>query len=410
MITILCTGSLGDIQPYIGLAIELQNLGRAVRIAAGNSFADFIKGYGVEHYPLSTDYKTVDIDPKMIEAAQNSTNPLKMLLTFNRMKKYAKFMVDEMYEACRSSALIVWHPGCTIGYFAALEMGIPSVLAAPFPLHETKEVASVIAYGKTKLPLKTTYKLLQGMLWMASRTGVASFLKENRGRLPQDFGCPFERVDSLHPAIVSCSNFVFKRPDDWNGNIHQYGYWFIEEATDYTPPVELADFLSSGKKPVYFGFGSVFNDGEKDRFVKTIIASLAATGERGIICGMRKPENLPENIFAIDSIPHTWLFPQCAAVCHHGGAGTSAAGFAAGVPSIIIPFSNDQFAWAHRAYDIGVGAKPIYKRQLSAESLTAAIRLALMDKIKENAATLGRNISTENGAKDCAMVIAELLR
>ena len=44
MITILCTGSRGDIQPYIGLAIELQNLGKAVRIAAGNSFADFIKG------------------------------------------------------------------------------------------------------------------------------------------------------------------------------------------------------------------------------------------------------------------------------------------------------------------------------------------------------------------------------
>lgn len=54
--------------------------------------------------------------------------------------------------------------------------------------------------------------------------------------------------------------------------------------------------------------------------------------------------DLPQNIISIDAIPHTWLFPKCAAVCHHGGAGTSAASFAAGVPSIIIPFSNDQFA------------------------------------------------------------------
>ncbi len=410
MITILCSGSRGDIQPYIYLAVELQKLGEDVRIAAGNSFANFIKGYGVKHYPLSLDYKTVGLDPKLMASAQNSTNPLKMLLTFNKMKKYARFMVDEMYEACRSSELIVWHPGCTIGYFAALEMGIPSVLAAPFPLHETKEVASVIAYGKTKLPFKTTYKLLQGMLWMASKSGVAMLYRKKEGRLPPNFGCPFEKADSRHPAIVSCSNFVFKRPGDWNRNIHQYGFWFIEEEVDYTPPVELADFLLNGKKPVYFGFGSVFNKNEMDKFLKIITASLAATGERGIISGMGIPKNLPENIFAIDSIPHKWLFPQCAAVCHHGGAGTSAAGFASGVPSIIIPFSNDQFAWAHRAYDIGVGAKPIYKKQLSVERLIAAIRFALKDKIKTNAEILARNIATEKGAKDCALVIAQLLR
>ena len=410
MITILCSGSRGDIQPYICLAVELQKLGKDVRIAAGNSFASFIKSYGVKHYPLSLDYKTVGLDPKIMESAQNSTNPLKMLLTFNKMKKYARFMVDEMYEACRSSELIVWHPGCTIGYFAALEMGIPSVLAAPFPLHETKEVASVIAYGKTKLPFKTTYKLLQGMLWMASKSGVAAYYREKKGSLPPNFGCPFERVDSRHPAIVSCSNFVFKRPGDWNSNIHQYGFWFIGEETDYTPPAELADFLLNGKKPVYFGFGSVFNENDIDKFLEIIIASLAATGERGIVSGMGIPKNLPENIFAIDDIPHKWLFPRCGAVCHHGGAGTSAAGFASGVPNIIIPFSNDQFAWAHRAYDIGVGAKPIYKKQLSSESLTAAIRFALSDKIKTNAVILGRNMASENGAKNCALVIAEILR
>jgi len=41
----------------------------------------------------------------------------------------------------------------------------------------------------------------------------------------------------------------------------------------------------------------------------------------------------------------------------------------AGVPSIIIPFSNDQFAWAHRAYDLGVGSKPIPKKKLTSGNL-----------------------------------------
>lgn len=119
--------------------------------------------------------------------------------------------------------------------------------------------------------------------------------------------------------------------------------------------------------------------------------------------------NLPENIFAIDSIPHTWLFPKCLAVCHHGGAGTTAAGFAEGVPSIIIPFSNDQFAWAHCSYDIGVGAKPIYKEQLSAKKLVESINYALSDKVIKNSKQLGKNIASENGAKHCADIIVRMV-
>ncbi len=47
MITILCSGSRGDIQPYIALAIKLKKQGEDVRIAAGESFGDFITSYGI---------------------------------------------------------------------------------------------------------------------------------------------------------------------------------------------------------------------------------------------------------------------------------------------------------------------------------------------------------------------------
>ena len=81
---------------------------------------------------------------------------------------------------------------------------------------------------------------------------------------------------------------------------------------------------------------------------------------------MGEIKNLPSSIYATGNIPHAWLFERVSAVCHHGGAGTSAAGFRAGVPSVIIPFSNDQFAWAHRAYDLGVGSYPIPRKKLTA--------------------------------------------
>ena len=117
-------------------------------------------------------------------------------------------------------------------------------------------------------------------------------------------------------------------------------------------------------------------------------------------------DNLPANILAINSIPHSWLFDRVSLVCHHGGAGTTAAGFKAGIPSIIIPFSNDQFAWAHRVYDLGVGSDPIYRKNLTADKLASAIQFALKDDIIQKAKTLAQNIATENGAKDCAKIIA----
>jgi sterol 3beta-glucosyltransferase len=179
----------------------------------------------------------------------------------------------------------------------------------------------------------------------------------------------------------------------------------VTENHDYTPAKELADFLAAGEKPLYFGFGSVFDSNHQVEMVAIIIEALQQTGKRGIISGMGTIDNLSENLLAIDSIPHSWLFERVSLVCHHG----TAAGFKAGIPSIIVPFSNDQFAWAHRSYDLGVGAKPIYRKNLTADKLAAAIQYALTDTIITNARKLGHNIGTENGARDGAQIIAAYL-
>jgi len=414
MITILCSGSRGDFQPYIALAMELKKMGKDVRITGLRDFESFIRSYGIDFYPIQADFETLGVDKKMLKEAQTADNPLKMLLTFNKMKKYGILIANEFYAACEGSEMIIYHPGCTIGYFAAEKLGIPSVLASPFPMHNTKEQTSVIQYGRIKsTPYRNiiSYKLLQGMLWLASKDSVKGYWKKQFGSAPKNFGCPFERhKDEKHPAVVSCSNFVFKRPKDWDRNIHQSGYWFVEEKTDYTPSEELSEFLNSGEKPIYIGFGSVSREDQKDALSELVINALAKSGKRGIICGMGKFNNLPDNVFAIDSIPHSWLFDRVSAVCHHGGAGTTAAGFKAGVPSIIIPFANDQHAWAHRSYDLGVGAKPIPIKTLTSDNLAEAFSYAHQDNIVANAKSLAANIATENGARDCAKVIVDSLR
>lgn len=284
MITIICAGSRGDFQPYVALAQRLKILGEEVRISGFSQFENFVRGYGIDYVPIEVDYEELGVDPKMLKQAGSADNPLKMILTFNKMKKYGAQIAKQTYDSLEGSELIVYHPGCVIGYFAAQEMNIPSVLATPFPMNKTEEYLSVVTYGKarpTKINKKISYKMIQGMLWLASSNTVKQHWKERFGRVPKNFKSPYEKISKDHIAMVSCSNFVFPRPKDWDKNIYQSGYWFVEENKEYKPSKELESFINNGEKPVYIGFGSVFDSDEKDKIVRIIIDALKKCGKKG---------------------------------------------------------------------------------------------------------------------------------
>src|SRR5450432_2465473 len=100
-----------------------------------------------------------------------------------------------------------------------------------------------------------------------------------------------------------------------------------------------------------------------------------------------------------------------AAVVHHGGVGTTAAGLAAGVPSVITPFFGDQPFWGQRVYELGVGSRPISKRHLNVDTLTEGIRRAVSDeKMRKKAALLGERIRAENGVAQAVAIIEQSRR
>ena len=137
------------------------------------------------------------------------------------------------------------------------------------------------------------------------------------------------------------------------------GWWFLSEDVDYIPPPALDAFLKINK-PVYVGFGSMKGSPDFCRKLSTLaIKGLQLAGVPGVLLGgwaglsrqaldisTEEGKSLHEwaekNIFEIDSCPHDWLFPQCAAVVHHGGAGTLAAGIRAGCPTIVCATQGDQ--------------------------------------------------------------------
>jgi len=107
---------------------------------------------------------------------------------------------------------------------------------------------------------------------------------------------------------------------------------------------------------------------------------------------------LNEDMFLLDEVPHDWMFERVAAVVHHGGAGTTAAGLRAGRPTVVCPFFGDQTFWGWRVQELGVGPAPVPQRCLNAERLADAIRQAVESGEMQNRANaLGEALRQEDG-------------
>jgi sterol 3beta-glucosyltransferase len=102
----------------------------------------------------------------------------------------------------------------------------------------------------------------------------------------------------------------------------------------------------------------------------------------------------------IERAPHRWLFPRVAAVVHHGGAGTTAAGLLAGRPTVVCPFQGDQHFWGAAVHRAGAGPEPLPAKKLNAEEFGAAIRVAIQDPdMQRGAVELSERIDREDGAE-----------
>lgn len=157
------------------------------------------------------------------------------------------------------------------------------------------------------------------------------------------------------------------------------------------------------------------NNRDARRVTEIVLEALAATEQRAILgtgwggLGGLSDANLPEQVFKIESVPFDWLFPRMSAVIHHGGAGTTAEGLRAGVPSVVIPFFSDQPFWARRVYGLGAGTKPIPRQKLTSTQLADAMSIAVSDRdMRARASTLSRSIQSEDGIRRAVTLVRQL--
>jgi len=265
-----------------------------------------------------------------------------------------------------------------------------------------------------------SYVLFEKMSWLGGQ-GMIRTWRDKTLSLSKNFS----RVGAAHTALWDKHvPMMYCYPEDlvpkcagWGDEIDIVGYWFLDTAANYTPPEDLQAFLDAGEPPVYVGFGSIVCDAElAQQLVDDIVAGLIASGRRGLIArgwlfaksGAQIPE-VPDSIFVIDGAPHDWLFLQCSAVVHHGGAGTLAAGLRAGKPTLVVPFFGDQYFWGKICRNRGAGPEPINKEDFTEDGFTAALTEMLTDEMQAAATALGESIRAEDGvAKGVAALYSHL--
>jgi UDP:flavonoid glycosyltransferase YjiC (YdhE family) len=286
------------------------------------------------------------------------------------------------------------------------------------PIHPTREFGSALMpTARPRGPVRNYLSHVLGgqLFWHIMRTASNEARREVLGTGDFPFFGPFLAIERAKvPALYAFSRHVIPKPRDWADHLHVTGYWFLDEGVGWAPPPALARFLAEGPPPVYVGFGSMASR-DPAAMARLVLTALERSGERGVLLtgwqGL-SAEAAPPEVLVIDSAPHDWLFPRMAAVVHHGGAGTTAAGLRAGVPSVLVPFFADQPFWAQRVVELGVGPPFAMREDVTVESLAAAIRTAVTDEgMRARAAALGAHIREERGVEEAVRQIeAEAVR
>ena len=345
-ITTIAPGSRGDVQPYLALGKGLKQAGHVVRLVTHQNFEGFVSSYGVEFWPVEGNVQDIAQSKDMRALLERGNFLAVMSQMAKEARRGALALAKGGRAACRGMDLVIAGiGGVFIGIALAEQLGLPLLQAYYIPFTPTRAYPSFLL---PKLPPwfsgalnRLSYQLARQIMWQGFRSADRLARRDVLGLPPAPFWGPFN-ADCLqhYPILYGYSPSVIPKPSDWDENTHVTGYWFLDPADDWTPPAALIEFLQAGPPPIYVGFGSM-SSRKPEQTADLILEALAQAKQRGIILpgwGSLRKADLPDTVFMVDSIPFAWLFPRVAAVVRHGGAGTTAAGLRAGVPSIMIPF------------------------------------------------------------------------
>lgn len=400
IVTLLASGTRGDVQPYLALGIGLCAAGFDVRIATHTNFAAMVAPTGLSFAQLDANPSDLFARPGGEYALRfDLRHPLRNLSAsinyWREVRPVFARLIDSAWRAAQGSDALVIGLPTLWGARIAEALRIPYVRGLLQPFTPTRDFPSPLLPFTFSLGAsynRLTYRIVEQSMWLSWRGAINQLLKLHSERSSE----AAQSKSAL--TLYGFSSRVVPRPSDWTAE-RITGYWFLPAPPNWQPCAELEKFLDAGAPPVYIGFGSI-GVRDENKTLEIILRALTQTGLRAVISVSHNfaNVNLPDNIFPVIDVPHDWLFQRVATVVHHGGAGTTAAGLRAGVPAIIVPLAVDQFFWGKRVAELGVGTRPIPQSALTSEALSRALAQVTSDAgMKTRAKILAEKISSEDG-------------
>jgi len=438
---IIAWGSRGDLQPVTSLALRLKEEGREVLVFATPPATDLLQANGIDC--VGAKENVAEFVENMFGCADLSDRSIGGLIKLAKFAKaylnspdYVATQKADMQRALAAAqdfkpdVLVV--PNLIYGPFMCIAeaLHIPVVTLDLQINHPTAEYPLfTMEVGKVPGFLNRTLYAIKALVYPRTIKPKFDMMREICG-LPADTytdGSRFKVWPHNLPQICAVSPSLCPQPADWPDQKLMSGWWFLSAGSDYTPPPELVEFLKH--RPVYIGFGSMKGNPEFRTTLSTLaIKSLQLAGVKGVLLGgwagltratldtstdegKRLHAWAEGNVFEIESCPHDWLFPQCAAVVHHGGAGTLAAGIRAGCPTIVCATQGDQPFHGSLVQARGIGRYlgMVGSPKLTAESIAAGIKDVTTDEsIVAAAQAIGEEVRTEDGLANAIRFIDKM--
>ena len=216
-------------------------------------------------------------------------------------------------------------------------------------------------------------------------------------------GLPLFRARSGLLHLVGCSPSIIRVPPDLPPATIVTGAWLDRSAPPALPD-RVEAFLAEGAAPIVIAFGSMA--GAPEDVIGAAVDAFLDAGRRVIVQGALARSVASPNLLRVEVLDHRALFRPAGLVIHHGGAGTTHAACAAGVPSLVVPHVGDQPYWAERLHRLGVAPAPQPVRHLRAGQLAEAALAAVADRDMHAAAqALGERIGQEHGLEAAVAAI-----
>lgn len=386
-IVLFPSGTRGDFQPLLVLAVGLQAAGHDPLLVGNPNYHADAAAFGVPFSALGVD------NEKLLRGKKLGTSQVRAAFElFRRGRGRVVSLIEGLIPLARGADAIVGGGTQRSAATVAELYGIPYINVVYTPqMFRSSHHAPFVT------PILDLPGFANRMLWRGfAATNHAVFagpLNRKRralGLAPiRDFQEHFYPSDSL---VASDPELAVTPPDAPPAHL---AIGALPLPDERPLDAEVERFLAAGPAPVYLGFGSMV-DPDPDRATAIFVEAARAAGMRLVLLrgwsGYGAKLAADDRVLVVGPVSHRLLFSRVATIVHHGGAGTTSAAARSGRPQIVIPHVFDQFQWGRWVRQAGIGPEPIARRRLTAEHLAAALRAATDPGMCERAAALGAEL------------------